>query len=76
MNVQKVSVVLRVAGAHILGAGRRTRSMSSRTLVVWCVAATVVLLSLAVGCAGSGGRGAANAPSGAKGSVLKTIRIE
>jgi plastocyanin len=50
--------------------------MSSRTIVVWCVAATVVLLSLAVGCAGSGGGGAANAPSGAKGSVLKTIRIE
>ncbi len=50
--------------------------MSGRAIVVWVLAATVVLLSLAVGCAGSSGGGAANAPSGVKGSVLKTIRIE
>ena len=48
--------------------------------VVLLVAAAAVVLSLAVGCAGGGGEGGANAnaPSGAgaKGSVLKTIRIE
>jgi uncharacterized cupredoxin-like copper-binding protein len=45
--------------------------------VVLLAAAAAVVLSLAVGCAG-GGEGGANAPSGAgaKGSVLKTIRIE
>jgi uncharacterized cupredoxin-like copper-binding protein len=49
--------------------------------VVLSAAAAAVVLSLAVGCAGGGGGegGAnANAPSGAgaKGSVLKTIRIQ
>jgi hypothetical protein len=47
--------------------------------VVLSAAAAAVVLSLAVGCAGGGGgEGAANAPSGsgAKGSVLKTIRIQ
>ena len=47
--------------------------------VVLLVAAAAVVLSLAVGCAGGGGgEGGANAPSGggAKGSVLKTIRIQ
>ena len=38
-------------------------------------AAAMVALSLAVSCTGGGG-GAANAQSGAKDSVLKTIRIE
>ena len=56
-------------------AGRRS-PMRSRTIVVWFVAATVVL-SLAFGCAGSGGGGGNAAPeSGAKDSVVKTIRIE
>jgi len=51
--------------------------MSGRAIAVWCVAATVALFSLAVGCTGSGGKGAADAArSGAKDSVLKTIRIE
>jgi uncharacterized cupredoxin-like copper-binding protein len=40
--------------------------------VAWFVAA-MVALSVAVGCAGGGG---SNSPSGAKDSVLKTIRIE
>ena len=47
--------------------------------VVLLAAAAAVVLSLAVGCAGGGGgEGGANAPSGggAKGSVLKTIRIQ
>ena len=48
--------------------------------VVLLAAAAAVMLSLAVGCAGGGGEGGANAnaPSGAgaKGSVLKTIRIQ
>jgi plastocyanin len=46
--------------------------------VVLLAAAAVVVLSLAGGCAGGGGEGAANAPSGAgaKGSVLKAIRIQ
>ena len=48
--------------------------------VVLLVAAAAVVLSLAVGCADGGGEGGANAnaPSGggAKGSVLKTIRIQ
>jgi hypothetical protein len=47
---------------------------------VVALAAAAVVLSLAVGCAGGGGEGGANAnaPSGggAKGSVLKTIRIQ
>ena len=45
--------------------------------VVLLAAAAAVVLSLAVGCAG-GGEGGANAPSGAgaKGSVLKTVRIQ
>jgi uncharacterized cupredoxin-like copper-binding protein len=50
----------------------------ARTVVLSAAAAAVVL-SLAVGCAGGGGgEGGANAPSGAgaKGSVLKTIRIQ
>jgi uncharacterized cupredoxin-like copper-binding protein len=51
--------------------------------VVFLAAAAAVVLSLAVGCGGGGGGGGegganANAPSGggAKGSVLKTIRIQ
>jgi uncharacterized cupredoxin-like copper-binding protein len=47
--------------------------------VVLSAAAAAVVLSLAVGCAGGGGsEGGANAQSGAgaKGSVLKTIRIQ
>ena len=47
--------------------------------VVALAAAAAVVLSLAVGCAGGGGsEGGANAESGAgaKGSVLKTVRIE
>jgi uncharacterized cupredoxin-like copper-binding protein len=47
--------------------------------VVLLAAAAAVVLSRAVGCAGGGGgEGGANAPSGggAKGSVLKTIRIQ
>ena len=48
--------------------------------VVLSAAAAAVVLSLAVGCADGGGEGGANAnaPSGAgaKGSVLKTIRIQ
>jgi hypothetical protein len=51
--------------------------MRSRMIDVWFVAATVVVLSLAFGCAGSGGGGGNAAPeSGAKDSVVKTIRIE
>jgi len=44
---------------------------------VVALAAAAVVLSLTVGCAG-GGEGGANAPSGsgAKGSVLKTVRIQ
>ncbi len=46
--------------------------------VVLSAAAAAVVLSLAVGCAGGsgGGEGGANAPSGARGSVLKTIRVQ
>jgi plastocyanin len=46
--------------------------------VVLLAATAAVVLWLAVGCAGGGGEGGANAQSGAgtKGSVLKTIRIQ
>src|SRR5215213_185482 len=57
----------------------------ARPVVLLAAAAAVVLSSLAVGCAGGGGgggggsgggEGGANAPSGAKGSVPKTIRVQ
>jgi plastocyanin len=59
-----------------LVAGRRS-SMRSQTIVMWLVAAAVMLLSLVVGCAGGAGSVGNAAPeSGAKDSKLKTIRIE
>ena len=52
------------------------RGASVLPRVAWFVAA-MVALSVAVGCAGGGNGGAeGNTPSGAKDSVLKTIRIE
>jgi plastocyanin len=51
--------------------------MRTQAIVVWFVAATVMVLSLVVGCAGSGGSGGNAAPeSGTKDSMVKTIRIE
>ena len=47
----------------------------ARSVVLWAAAAAVVL-SLAIGCTGGGGQGGANAPSGAKGSVPKTVRVQ
>ena len=59
---------------------QRKGYMKSGATVVWFVAASVALFSLAVGCAAqqsaNGGGGAGNSPSESKGSVVKTIRVE
>ena len=47
----------------------------ARSVVLLAAAAALVLVLL-VGCSGGGSGGGANAPSGAKASVVKTIRIE